>query len=347
MVEEKHYMIKEIMEAPKVVQETVKLLKSDAEKIKKFLEGRGIKRGFIIGSGTSFHASLALQYLINKYTELHFTAIPASEFEDWKPLKTEDYVIIGFSQSGESSDIIKAIKAAKEKNIPVIGITNTSGSTLTKISDLSLVTKAGEEKAVAATKTYDVQLAAGSLLAYTISNKYDLLEKLERDIPKILEDVINKRNEIKKIAEEFKKVEDIFVLGRAANYANALEAGLKLKEAAMIHSEGFAVREFLHGPIQLVGKENLVMIFLPTKHSFEGSLKTLNKLKNYDVPVIGIVGRELNVEEYIAKVIEIPLVEDDLSMFPVVKATQIFAYYISIARGLNPDAPTKLTKVVK
>ncbi|HDJ89526.1 MAG TPA: SIS domain-containing protein [Thermoprotei archaeon] len=347
MVEEKHYMIKEIMEAPKAVQETVKALKSSAREIKKFLEERGIRKGFIIGSGTSFHASLALQYLINKYTKLHFTAIPASEFEDWRPLETEDYIIVGYSQSGESSDIIKAIRVAKEKNIPVIGITNTSGSTLTKISDLSLVTMAGEEKAVAATKTYDVQLAAGSVLAYTISDKNDLLEKLEKEIPKILENVISKREEIREVANEFKGVEDIFILGRAANYANALEAGLKLKEAAMIHSEGFAVREFLHGPIQLVGKENLVMVFLPTRHSFDGSLKTLNKLKSYNVPVIGIVGKGLNVEEYVTKVIEIPLVEDDLSIFPVVKAVQIFAYYISIARGLNPDAPTKLTKVVK
>ncbi|HDD64472.1 MAG TPA: SIS domain-containing protein [Thermoprotei archaeon] len=345
-----HFMLKELREGPEAVKKTLQFCEKLVEGIHDRIASLGVDKGFIIGSGTSFHASVATQYLVNKFTKYHFTAVPASEFEDWTPLVTNDYIIFGYSQSGESSDIIKAVKVAKTKGIFVIGITNTKDSTLTKVSDFSLVTQAGEEKAVVATKTYDAQLTAGSLLAYSLS-KHERAQKLKelllKDIASKLEDVLKREKEIKELAEKYKDVEHIYILGRGVNYANALEAGLKFKEAAMIHSEGFAVREFLHGPIQLVDEKTPVIVLLPTKTALEGSLKALEKLKGYNAPVIGIVGDEVKADEYVRETIVIPTVEDELSVLPVVKAIQILAYYLSVLRGLNPDKPTKLTKVVK
>lgn len=343
-----HFAYKEIKEGAEAVRKTLAENKTVVEKIVEELERRNVKKGFIIGSGTSFHASLALNYLLTKYTDYHFTAIQASEFEDWTPLVTSDYVIIGFSQSGESSDIIRAIEVAREKGVFVIGITNTPGSTLTKISDVALVTRAGEEKAVVATKTYDSQLAIGSLLALSLS-KYEetssLLTQLEK-IPETLNEIIKHEKYFKEIAEKYKESEHIFILGRGINYANALEAGLKFKEAAMIHSEGFAVREFLHGPIQLVDENTPVIIYVPTEYSLKQSEKTINKLKSYNARVIAVTGENLKID-FAQEIIRIPSVHEDLSAIPVIKPIQFLAYFISIARGYNPDKPTKLTKVVK
>jgi len=348
MVEE-HLMIRETREGPQAIKKTVEENKEVVESLIREIKEKGVTKGFIIGSGTSFHASVTLNFLLTKFTSLHFTAIPASEFEDWTPIETSDYAIIAFSQSGESSDIIKAVEVAREKGVFVIGITNTPGSTLTKLSNFALVTRAGEEKAVTATKTYDAQLAISSYLAYSLSETpkaKDLLGKLET-IPAIVRKVIDYEDKIREIAEKYKKAENVFVLGRGVNYANALETSLKLKEAAMIHAEGFAVREFLHGPVQLVDENTPVIIHVPTVSSLEQSEKTINKLKSYNAKIIAIAGESVKVDDFATDVIRIPDVEEELSIFPVIKAAQLFAYYISIARGLNPDKPTKLTKVVK
>ncbi|RLE81723.1 MAG: hypothetical protein DRJ51_03210 [Thermoprotei archaeon] len=346
---EEHFMIRETREGSEAIRRTIVENKEVVRTLVRELKGRGVDRGFIIGSGTSFHASLVLGFLLSKYTGLHFVAVPASEFEDWTPLVTSDYAIIAFSQSGESSDIIKAVKAAKTKGVFVIGITNTPGSTLTKISDFSLITRAGEEKAVVATKTYDAQLAIASLLAYNVSDT-PLAEvnrgKLEQ-AHVLVKEVLEIESTIKDIATRYKEAEHAFILGRGVNYPNALEMALKLKEAAMIHAEGFAVREFLHGPVQLVDETTPVIIFLPTKKSLKESEKTIDKLKSYNAKIIAIAGKGVDVSDFASDVITIPDIDEDLSIFPVIKAAQLFAYHLSIARGLNPDKPTKLAKVVK
>jgi len=339
-------MIKEIKEGPETLRETYDELREEINKVVTLVEEKNLKRGFIIGSGTSFHASLVLQFLINKFTSYRYLSIPASEFTSWAPPNLEKDVLIAYSQSGESTDVIVSVKWAKEKGATIIGVTNTPGSTLTRLSHVFLLTKAGEEKAVAATKTYDAQLMASSLLAYSLAKKDDMIKELSA-VDKYTERVIELADEIESISRELKNTNALFVLGRGINYPNALEASLKLKETAMLHAEGFAVREFLHGPIQLVDEGTPVIVMIPNASVLEESRKTLAKLTDYKANIIAICGKEVKMNEYTSKIIEIPLVREEFSIFPTIKAVQILAYFTSINRSLNPDKPTKLTKVVK
>jgi glucosamine--fructose-6-phosphate aminotransferase (isomerizing) len=341
------FMRKELGEGPQAVLRT---LREASEEVKaaadllRSLAGAGVERGFIIGSGTSFHASLYLQHLLNKLTGFHVTAVPASEFAEWRPAKHAKYFIIGYSQSGESSDIVEAFKVAKAAGVKTIAITNTPGSTLARISDACIVTRAGEEKAVAATKTFDVQLAAALMLAYELAGKHT--GELER-AAEAAERVLRAESEVRSLAERYVKAEHAFSLGKDSAYPIALEAALKLKEAAMVHAEGFAAREFLHGPVQLVDETTPVLAFAPSAEAFKGSLKAFEKIAQYKAPLILVGPGAGGVAGYAAHRVEVQGVEGDAAAIPLVKFAQLFAYHLSVLRGLDPDKPTKLTKVVK
>jgi len=337
------YMLKELTEGPDGILRTLKEAKREVLNSKELIESKGLNKSFIIGSGTSFHASLFLQMLLTRYTNLHVAAVPASEFKEWTPLARNDYFLIGYSQSGESSDIVEAVKIANDKGILSISITNTPGSTLTKISTQAIVTRAGKEKAVAATKTFDVQLTAALMLTYMLSDKD--IEKIS-NAAEAAKKVLKLSDEIRKIAEKYKDATNAFTLGRGLAYPIALEAGLKLKEAAMIHSEGFAVREFLHGPVQLVDEKTPVLLFVTSEECFKESVKALEKIKQYNAPIIYIGPLADLADRYYTEFIEIEQIDEELMPIPLVKAAQLFAYHISIMRGLNPDKPTKLSKVV-
>jgi len=337
------FMFKELSEGPRGVINTLEQARDEVLNAKKLVEEKNLLKSFIIGSGTSFHASVFLQMLLTKFTDLHVAAIPASEFKEWTPLLRKDYFLIGYSQSGESSDIVEAVKIANDKGILSISITNTPGSTLTKISTRAIVTRAGEEKAVAATKTFDVQLAAALMLTYSLTNKD---QNKIRKAAQTSEKVLQLSEKIKEIAEKYKESSNAFTLGRGLAYPIALEAALKLKEAAMIHSEGFAVREFLHGPVQLVDENTPVLLFVTSEEGLEESIKALQKIKQYNAPVIYVGPESDKAKEYCTDFIEIEKIDDELMPIPLVKTAQLFAYHISVLRGLNPDKPTKLSKVV-
>jgi len=341
------FMRKEIFEGPHAVERTISECTREAEEIAGLIKEMKVNQGFIIGSGTSFHASLHLQYLLTRYTELGFTAIPASEFNVWRPSKLSKYAIIGFSQSGESTDIVEAFKSSSE-NVLRFCVTNTPGSTLTRLSHKSLVTRAGEEKAVTATKTYDTQLTASYLITFSVaqSEGIDELWNELKGVPKQLEEVLKTEKKVKEVASKYKDVKDIFVLGHSINLATAYEASLKLKEAAMVHSEGFAVREFLHGPIQLVDERSLVMLLVPDNGSYEYSKSVINKTISYKAPVLAILNKEIKPEVEM-DTIEVPPISSLFSPLTLVKVIQLFALHLSLEKGLNPDKPTKLTKVVK
>ena len=341
------FMRKELGEGPQAVLKTLREAREEvkaAADLLRSLAGAGVERGFVIGSGTSFHASLYLQYLLNRLTDFHATAVPASEFAEWGPIRHTKYFIIGYSQSGESSDIVEAFKVAKAAGVKTIAVTNTPGSTLTRISDACIVTRAGEEKAVAATKTFDVQLTAALMLAYELSGRQ--LGELER-AAEAAENVLRAESEIRSLAERYIKAEHAFSLGKDSAYPIALEAALKLKEAAMVHAEGFAAKEFLHGPVQLVDEATPILAFAPSVEAFKGSLKAFDKIAQYKAPLILVGPGASQFAGYAAFQMEIPKVEGGLSAIPLVKFAQLFAYHLSVLKGLDPDRPTKLTKVVK
>lgn len=340
-------MRKELGEGPQAVLKTLRealdQVKAAADLLRS-LAGAGVERGFVIGSGTSFHASLYLQYLLNKLTGFHVAAVPASEFAEWRPVNHSKYFIIGYSQSGESSDIVEAFRVAKASGVKTLAITNTPGSTLTRISDASVVTRAGEEKAVAATKTFDVQLAAALMLAYELSGRQ--LSELEKAAD-AAERVLQAESEVRSLAERYVKAEHAFCLGKDSAYPVALEAALKLKEAAMVHAEGFAAREFLHGPVQLVDEATPILAFAPSAEAFKGSLKAFEKIAQYKAPLILVGPGAAEFAGYAAFWMKTPEVEGEAAALPLVKFAQLFAYHLSVLRGLDPDKPTKLSKVVK
>jgi len=340
-----HFMIRELREGPIAVKSTLEKTEEVVKTLIEEIEKRNIEKGFIIGSGTSYHASLLLDYLLSRYTDLQFIAVPASEFDLWTPITRRDYAIIAFSQSGESSDIIRAVEKAKEEGVFIVGITNTPGSTLTKLANMSLVTRAGEEKAVAATKTHDVQIAISTLLALKLAGREDLIRELY-EIPEKMNIILKREQETREVADKFRKAEDMFILGRGVNYPVALEAALKLKETAMIHAEGFALREFLHGPIQLVDETTPVLLILPSEETLRISERVIDKLKSYKAPIVSIASENLDIG-FTDNIIGIPEITEDLSAILVVKVIQLFSYFISVLRGYNPDKPAKLTKVVR
>lgn len=336
-------MYREAVEGPEAVRRTVTVCKDAVEVVAEALREARVKRGFVVGSGTSFHASLYLQYLLNKYTDLHVTAIPASEFRAWRPTRGT-YLVIGFSQSGESSDVVEAIREAKRLGALTICITNTPGSTLTRLAEYSIVTRAGEEKAVAATKTFDVQLAASVMITRAIlGEEYGDLLSAAMAATRVVE----REDLLRELASKLRETGSTFILGRGATYPVALEFALKLKEASMIHAEGFAVREFLHGPLQLVDESTPLYVLIGSRSSYEESRVGLERIKSYKPNWVYIGPSTPKLGELFSEVVEVEDVGEDVAVLPIVKAAQLIAYYASIARGLNPDKPTKLSKVVK
>ena len=171
-------------------------------------------------------------------------------------------------------------------------------------------------------------------------------EMYGKDFDFVLPKEIFERVKLALSPEKYKESSNAFTLGRGLAYPIALEAALKLKEAAMIHSEGFAVREFLHGPVQLVDENTPVLLFITSEEGLEESIKALQKIKQYNAPVIYVGPKSDKAKEYCTDFIEIEKIDDELMPIPLVKAAQLFAYHISVLRGLNPDKPTKLSKVV-
>ncbi len=329
------YMASEIREQPEAVRRTLLEAKKEASLAAQHLLGRFI---YTTGSGSSYHASLVLNRTLMRIAEARVTSIPASELPNWIPADLKNSALIAFSQSGESKDVILAVKEFKKKapDDPIISITNTKDSTLASISDIVILTRAGRERAIAATKSYTTQLAASILLSLEIAkikgrDVSSLEEELKR-IPSKMEQIISDINSIENIAGRIKDKVLGFVLGKGPNYPTALEAALKLRETSNLHYTGYAAREFLHGPIQLVGKGTPV-IFL----NWSEIKEVVEKVKSFGGDVIRVgEGGE----------IWFPYTAYELSPLLTVLPMQLLSYKISLLRGLDPDKPEKLSKVV-
>lgn len=350
-----HHMIKEIYDEPKVVQAILdKGLKEIQEAANEILS-KDFKMIYITGSGTSYHASLIAQFAFSTLTELLTVAIPASEFTSWiPPVISKKTLLIAFSQSGESSDILTATRTALDRGINTLAITNTPSSSITKMSDYTLLTYAGEELAVTATKSYTAQLATVFLLVLQLWSKQrfkleyirGLQRKLLTSSALITETIHLTDNRMQQLAEKYSDKNIFFLLGRGPNYATALEGALKLKETCNMFAEGFATREFLHGPIQLVDEKSLIFIVLP-KDEVKDDLGLVRILKKFGAQIV-LLSEQKNKPKGDSIVIGIPagfpkIFSPILYIIPL----QLFSYYSSIVRGLNPDTPKKLTKIVK
>jgi len=356
MKEFPHHMMREIYEQPQAVQTTLTESHREVRSIVEEIKSKNYEMIYITGSGTSYHAGLAGQYALFTLTKLVTSLIPASEFPVWIPSATKRRaLLIAISQSGESADVLAAVKVALEKEMDILAVTNNPGSSLTKLSRYILLTRASEELAVTATKSYVTQLAALFLLSLELTcpeefESEDLaqLRKKLFEAPTFISKTISINEDLMRdLSNMHKDKSFFFLLGSGSNYATALEGALKLKESCNIFAEGFATREFLHGPIQLLNKKTPVM-FMLSEDEVDSFLELMKTIRKFGAPLISISEKSDKVEE----------VSDGLAYIPggfpktfspilYVVPLQLFAYYSSIARNLNPDKPEKLRKVVK
>jgi len=326
----------EMLEQPRAIKRTLLGAKAEVEEAAQLMHDKFI---YTTGSGTSYHASLVLQRSLTRIAGTSSVAIPASELEYWIPEDVSGSILVAISQSGESSDIIRAIKAFKSKGGSIIGITNTPRSTLSKLANKTILTRAGEERAVAATKTYTCQLAAAFLLSIEVSKSMgNNPSDLESRLLSLPNDIAN---EIKIADESSRKIVPIlvkrpvgFILGTGPNYPTALEGALKLRETSNLFIQAFAGREFLHGPIQLISRNTPTIVLEPEKMPV-----ITKRIVGYGAPLITL-GKEADL---LVKY-EGP---EEFYPIPYIIPLQFLALYVSLAKGLNPDKPEKLGKVVR
>ena len=349
-------MIREIHEQPKAIEATLAEERQQVVKVAEEIYNEKYEMVYITGSGTSYHAGLAGTFSLSLLTKLICSSIPASEFGVWLPSTIpRKALLIAISQSGESTDVLEAAKSALKRNMKIVAITNTPQSSLTKVADYILLTHAGKELAVTATKTYTTQLTLLFMLTLELaslqrqgSEKIEELKKALTEAPRLVNKTLtSNENLMREFAYNFKHVNCFFLLGSGPNYATALEGALKLKEACNVFAEGFASREFLHGPIQLIDRQTPI-IFILTKDEIEHFKGLIKTVVNFGAPLIPISEEKQVFSDFSVKAVEIPegfpkIFSPILYIVPL----QLFAYYSSIARNLNPDKPEKLRKVVK
>jgi glucosamine--fructose-6-phosphate aminotransferase (isomerizing) len=351
-----HHMIREIHEQPKAVQTTLTESCKEVRSVVEEITSGNYEMIYITGSGTSYHAGLAGQYALFTLTKLISSLIPASEFPLWIPSAAKRRaLLITVSQSGESTDVLAAAKAALQKQMDVLAVTNTPGSTLTEMSRYVLLTRAGEELAVTATKSYIAQLAILFLLSLELTSPEGFgpeelaqLRKRLFEAPRLISETISmNEGRMRELSNTHKDKNFFFLLGSGSNHATALEGALKLKESCNIFAEGFATREFLHGPIQLLNEKTPVL-FMLSADEINSVLELMETIRKFGAPLIPISEKSHRMEQVLTGLANIPQgFPKTFSPILYVLPLQLFAYYSSVARNLNPDKPEKLKKVVK
>jgi glutamine---fructose-6-phosphate transaminase (isomerizing) len=338
-----HFMLKEIHEQPEAVKDTLFEI-SDVEKVvKKFPK---FKRVTFVACGTSYHASMVGKYLFEGLLGLPTDVMLASEFEFAADAIDPESLVIFISQSGETADTLKALRIANKK-AETLAIVNVLGSTATREADHVLFTRAGPEIGVAATKTYISQLTCIYLLAACMGGNKELLEQLQH-VQDYMETVLAEEDKIKEMAEKYKDARDFFFIGRGFSYPTAMEGALKLKEITYIHGEGYAAGELKHGPLALIDDDVPVVAVVPPGKSHDRTLSNVEEVKARGAKVIGLGSTDDEVLKFEAHdMIEfIPEISELISPLIYVVPLQLLSYYISVARGIDPDKPKNLAKCV-
>ena len=357
-----HFMLKEIFEQPSTIHDCLRgrldasagtITMSGVENnIEAF---KTAQRIIIVACGTSWHAGLVAEYVIEELCRIPVEVEYASEFRYRNPIVNKGDIIIAISQSGETADTLVAIEKAKEQGAIIFGIVNAVGSSIARLSHGGAYTHAGPEIGVASTKAFTGQLAVLTMMALkiakekeTISNeRYSkLLFELDA-IPEKVEAILKSADAIKAIAEKYKGAADALFLGRGYNFPIALEGALKLKEISYIHAEGYPAAEMKHGPIALV-TETLPVVFVATKDSYhEKIVSNIQEIKARRGKVIAIISEDDDVIPGLADdVFFVPLADEIIAPMLSVIPLQLLSYYVGIAKGVDVDKPRNLAKSV-
>jgi glucosamine--fructose-6-phosphate aminotransferase (isomerizing) len=357
-----HFMLKEIYEQPRSIADSMRG-RFDASAGSIRLGGIGefekkmvnAKRMLIVACGTSWHAGLVAEYLIEDLARIPVEVEYASEFRYRNPVIYEDDVLIAISQSGETADTLAAIELAKSKGATVFGVCNVVGSSIPRATHAGAYTHAGPEIGVASTKAFTAQVTVLTLMALQIAHKRgtitesrfrQILNELDA-IPAKVETALKSNDAIQKIAAKFKDARNFLYLGRGYGFPVALEGALKLKEISYIHAEGYPAAEMKHGPIALIDEEMPVVV-IATKHgSYEKVVSNIQEVKARKGKIIAIVTEgDEDVKSMADYVIEIPECDEILVPLVSVVPLQLLAYHIAVMRGCNVDQPRNLAKSV-
>jgi glucosamine--fructose-6-phosphate aminotransferase (isomerizing) len=357
-----HFMLKEIFEQPQTIEETFKgRLKPEYSEIvlggllKVFPRIAAAGRIVIIGCGTSWHAALIGEYLLEEYAQVPVEVEYASEFRYRKPVLGENDVVIVISQSGETADTLAALRLAKEKGALAVGICNVVGSTLARETEAGVYTHAGVEIGVASTKAFTAQVTVLTLFALKLARAkkniseetYKLLVKELSEIPEKGRAILQNNLKIKAIAEKYKDAVNALYLGRGTLFPVALEGALKLKEISYIHAEGYAAGEMKHGPIALVDNDLPVVVVAPHDAYYEKIVSNIQEVKARKGNIIAVVTEgDKALKEMADDVLEIPKSHPAVAPLLSVIPLQLLAYHIAVLRGCDVDQPRNLAKSV-
>lgn len=357
-----HFMLKEIFEQPSTIYDCLRG-RLDAEAgtitmsgVEEHMEHLiNANRIVIVACGTSWHAGLVAEYIIEEICRIPVEVEYASEFRYRNPIVNKGDVIIAVSQSGETADTLVALEKAKENGAFIFGVVNVVGSSIARISHAGAYTHAGHEIGVASTKAFTGQLAVLMMIALKIAHKKgtiteeryrDLLNELQ-DVPEKVNAILKNAEELRTIAHEYKDASDFLFLGRGYNFPIALEGALKLKEISYIHAEGYPAAEMKHGPIALVD-ENLPVVFIATKDSYhEKIVSNMQEIKARKGKIISIITEGDTVSPSLSNhIFAIPPADELIAPLLSVIPLQLLSYYTGIAKGIDVDKPRNLAKSV-
>jgi len=353
-----HYMLKEIFEQPNIMAECVEgLIENDSINLDIDEKNiKDIKRIIIVACGTSWHSGLVGEFMLEELAKIPVEVEYASEFRYRDPIVDKNTVVIAISQSGETADTLAAMREAKKKGAKIISIVNAVGSSIARESDIVLYNKAGPEIGVASTKAFTAQLVMLYLmtvkLAYLrghISKK--LLNERIRDLrllPLQMQSVLDEAEDINKLAKKFYKRTNALYLGRGINFPIALEGALKLKEVSYVHAEGYPAAEMKHGPIALIDKYMpVVVVATQDDRTYKKVMSNIQEVKAREGIVIAITTKgDKSIGKYVDYQISVPKNSYILSPLLATIPLQLFAYYVAVLRGFDPDKPKNLAKSV-
>ena len=338
----RHYMLKEIMDQKESVARAVNQDEEQIETIAKAI--RGAKGTFLVACGTAHKACMAAEYFFSVVAKHHVNVASASEFKMYHHFLVPESLLVVVSQSGETADVLEAMKVAKSKGAKVLAIVNVPGSSIAREADHTLLINAGPERAVASTKALTGQLTALLLIAYALANKLAEGKKLLLETSSQINDMLNPRyvERLEKLAEEIKDKEDLYIIGRSWNFPMALESAIKIQEVSYIHAEGFAGGEMKHGPIALIEKGTPCIALAGRDEILPDIISNAEQLKARGARVIGIAPDKNSAFDEWIKVPDAGAAQPLVNIIPV----QILAYYLAVQRGKDPDMPRNLAKSV-
>lgn len=355
-----HFMLKEIHEQPRAVRDTIGAYVKDG-KIDLSETGltdeklQEIERIYIVACGSAYHVGMVGKYVIEELADIPVEVDLASEFRYRNPKLVKNSLVVIVSQSGETADSLAALRLAKERKIPVLGIVNVVGSSIARESDYILYTYAGSEISVATTKAYSTQLIAMYLLAIQAAKVKDviseeryaaLIEELGT-LPEKIQKTLDDKERIQWFASKYANAKDVFFIGRGIDYAISMEGSLKMKEISYIHSEAYAAGELKHGTISLI-EDGILVVGVATQAAlFEKTISNMVEVKSRGAYLMGLTTYgNYNIEDTADFAVYVPQTESFFATSLAIVPLQLMGYYVSVAKGLDVDKPRNLAKSV-